>query len=546
MNLNTRIWKLSSLLVSTLTSLATTENEDAAAAASSGRASVSPDERPASAAGDYAAGQEETPATGADEVSFIVSMEPGRTRKKALQKMYHALVAKIRSLEQQEADELLVEKERRKLLRLEALLFSDSRRDVVTKLRRQAQKATTSLIDQWGLNVKSSTSATEEDVDRLRQQQKRHHHHSEASPETQSSSSRRFSEFPTREFLRRQPRAGSIDVGGRIFGPLRQVSESGTPSPPEHLSFDMGDDMDILSEMYDGRSRSQSPNSAESGDRPSMHIPKVVFEDRAPERAASSAPPPPSRPQAPAIDLYLDLSIYVENGRCNFRTIGSKLFEQQEMQAAASTAAVPMRRHEKEARHRRHKSNSGRSERIRQPSQQSIPIHTTTIFLPGLSVKASYASSSGSSRGVYGSETETSMRASVTEEDGVNYSLLGGKHGQLIMWMSLEKMPEETVISPHILGKYFCLLFGSIRRQMPYLQISWNKCLSRFLQALYRQWSRSLSFKGGRQEPKSSLVVSKKSAQPSKNLRTPPPNRSDWMPQLWPRSRHSRWISCFI
>ncbi len=137
LQLNTRIGKLTSLLLATLTSLAG-EGEESMTVHDSDKAS--------SIVSDNLEETEET-------FSDLQTMPPGKRRTKAIERAMNEQARVVTDLKEIGATEATIELERRKLQKLEAALFTEFRKEMVAKLRKQSQKAT-SLKDRLGLAVK--------------------------------------------------------------------------------------------------------------------------------------------------------------------------------------------------------------------------------------------------------------------------------------------------------------------------------------------------------------------------------------------------------
>lgn len=146
--------------------------------------------------------------------------------------------------------------------------------------------------------------------------------------------------------------------------------------------------------------------------------------------------------QEPNIDFELDIKVLVNSGKCVLHT--KSLNDEKINVNTASTA-----KHHKRERSigtdwgspiasRRNKDKN----RLRYTNPQNSVLVDLTIFhIPGLDVKLHYESKTVSD--------ETMPRLSVTDTSTFRRS--GFKRASLFAWMTLQSVPEETIISPHIL-----------------------------------------------------------------------------------------------
>lgn len=146
--------------------------------------------------------------------------------------------------------------------------------------------------------------------------------------------------------------------------------------------------------------------------------------------------------QEPNIDFELDIKVLVNSGKCVLHT---KPLNDEKINVNTSSTA----KHHKRERSigtdwgspiasRRNKDKN----RLRYTNPQNSVLVDITIFhIPGLDVKLHYESKTVSD--------ETMPRLSVTDTSTFRRS--GFKRASLFAWMTLQSVPEETIISPHIL-----------------------------------------------------------------------------------------------
>lgn len=155
----------------------------------------------------------------------------------------------------------------------------------------------------------------------------------------------------------------------------------------------------------------------------------------------------PQKQQEPNIDFELDIKVLVNSGKCVLHT---KSLNDDKLNV--STAAANVKQHKRERSigtdwgspiaSRRNKEKN----RLRYTNPQNAVLVDLTIFhIPGLDVKLHYESKT--------INEDISPRLSVTESvlTGNTVRRFGAKRAALFAWMTLQSVPEETIISPHIL-----------------------------------------------------------------------------------------------
>lgn len=156
----------------------------------------------------------------------------------------------------------------------------------------------------------------------------------------------------------------------------------------------------------------------------------------------------PQKPQEPNIDFELDIKVMVNSGKCVLHT---KPVNDEKLNVSTTTNNPKHHKRERSIgtdwgspiASRRNKEKN----RLRYNNpQNSVLIDLTIFHIPGLDVKLHYESKTVAD--------EASPRLSMTEamtmaaNAGRRY---GSKRAALFAWMTLQKVPEETIISPHIL-----------------------------------------------------------------------------------------------
>lgn len=157
------------------------------------------------------------------------------------------------------------------------------------------------------------------------------------------------------------------------------------------------------------------------------------------------SPNHPQKQQEPNIDFELDIKVLVNSGKCVLHT---KDLNEDKMNVASGS------RHHKRERSigtdwgspilsRRNKEKN----RLRYNTPNTVLVDLTIFHIPGLDVKLHYESKT--------LNDDASPRLSTCETmlSGTSGTIrrLGSKRASLFAWMTLQSVPEETIISPHIL-----------------------------------------------------------------------------------------------
>lgn len=145
--------------------------------------------------------------------------------------------------------------------------------------------------------------------------------------------------------------------------------------------------------------------------------------------------------QDPNIDFELDIKVLVNSGKCVLHT---KEINDEKLMFGGATV-----KHHKRERSFGNEWGSPTPSRRRDRSKirynppHAVLVDLTIFHIPGLDVKLHYQSKT-----VY---DDNSPRMSVYEMSSVNNRRMGTKRASLFAWMTLQSIPEETIISPHIL-----------------------------------------------------------------------------------------------
>ncbi|XP_023176913.2 transmembrane protein KIAA1109 homolog isoform X3 [Drosophila hydei] len=155
----------------------------------------------------------------------------------------------------------------------------------------------------------------------------------------------------------------------------------------------------------------------------------------------------------PNIDFELDVKVLVNSGKCVLHTKENNSGEERAAYAAGGAAASSVKSHKRErsigndwgsptpSRRQRDKSKL----RFNASSHNNALLADLTIFhIPGLDVKLHYQS-----RTLADSNEQPSTPANASAMPHMRR--LGNKRATLSAWMTLQSIPEETILSPHIL-----------------------------------------------------------------------------------------------
>ncbi|KFB49612.1 AGAP007960-PA-like protein [Anopheles sinensis] len=175
-------------------------------------------------------------------------------------------------------------------------------------------------------------------------------------------------------------------------------------------------------------------------------VPHLLEIDGEQVELRKKSPSHPQKQQEPNIDFELDIKVLVNSGKCVLHT---KDMHDERLNTSASAAGK---------HHKRERSTGGATDwgspipprrnkdksRLKYNTAPYTALVDLTIFhIPGLDVKLQYQSKT------LGGD-DASPRLSTNDPFGVSRKL-ASKRATLFAWMTLQSIPEETIISPHIL-----------------------------------------------------------------------------------------------
>lgn len=171
-------------------------------------------------------------------------------------------------------------------------------------------------------------------------------------------------------------------------------------------------------------------------------VPHLLEIDGEQVELRKKSPNHPQKQQEPNIDFELDIKVLVNSGKCVLHT---KDVTDEKMTTSVSTT---VKQHKRERSigtdwgspvpPRRNKEKS----KMKYNSPYTVLVDLTIFHIPGLDVKLQYQSKI--------IDDDVSPRYTTSDPFGVSRKH-GSKRATLFAWMTLQSIPEETIISPHIL-----------------------------------------------------------------------------------------------
>ncbi|XP_026672112.1 transmembrane protein KIAA1109 homolog [Ceratina calcarata] len=371
-----------------------------------------------------------------------------KKRSKLIEKEMNEQAKIINDLRSLGASHGTIEQEMKRLHELEAMVFKGFRRNMIQKLRRQSVKAS-------GIKVPSPT---------LENQLK--------SPEDMNMDVNSANSASYESSPRSGPsRSASLRVRG-LGGPRVTFSDTHTmgrqsslPSAGSELSLPEGDlewpeSIEIDGERVELRKKSRDISYTSSYD--SMEGNAPLLDSFGKEQSSSTSSPyiTPQKAQEPNIDFELDVKVFINSGKCVLHTKDPgredeiKIMSRMKKERSCSGGTFEFQPSSPSSSRKhlssKEKSSTTSTSRLRYLQHTNVPLVDLTIFhIPGLDVKVHY-------------ESRTLPEESVSPRISSDNSLLNPssvtalkksstKKASLFAWMTLQSIPEETIISPHIL-----------------------------------------------------------------------------------------------
>lgn len=238
---------------------------------------------------------------------------------------------------------------------------------------------------------------------------------------------------------------GDVEAGSSQSSPKSGPSRSASlkiPNPSQRLAF--SDNMRQSSLPSGGSNASFAESSM---DWPDSELFDTIDVDGERVELRRKNQTYPQKQQEPNIDFELDVKVLVNSGKCVLHT---KPINDEKLNVSTTTNNPKHHKRERSIgtdwgspiASRRNKEKN----RLRYNNAQNAVLVDLTIFhIPGLDVKLHYESKIVSD--------DLSPRLSVTESVMAANTgrRFGSKRAALFAWMTLQSVPEETIISPHIL-----------------------------------------------------------------------------------------------
>ncbi|XP_059485480.1 bridge-like lipid transfer protein family member 1 isoform X2 [Neocloeon triangulifer] len=359
-----------------------------------------------------------------------------KTRSKLIEREMSEQTKIINDLRTLGASQATVEQELRKLQELEAAAYKDFRLNMMQKLRRQSVKAS-SIKGKFGLGSKSSALKTRSLII--------------PSPMLESQTETPSDDLGTNASFESSPQSGpsrsaSIKtkegVGPRVtFSPdthnIYGSRQSSLPSMESDLSlpeYDIDPDVELR--------RKPSPSKFDLRDGPYYLEPGTSKDGGLSPMSGHSGF---QKPQEPNIDFELDVKVLIKSGKCVLHTKDPSREDEikltkmkKERSSSGATLEYPASpntsRKNKELKHNQSSS------RLKFLTSNVTSLVDLTIFhVPGLDVKVHYESRNMNEDIPY------------LQRESIQFRKPSVKKASLFAWMTLQSIPEETIISPHIL-----------------------------------------------------------------------------------------------
>ncbi|XP_049857041.1 transmembrane protein KIAA1109 homolog isoform X4 [Schistocerca gregaria] len=388
-----------------------------------------------------------------------------KKRSKLIEKEMNEQAKIINDLRSLGASHGTIEQEMKRLQELEAMVFKDFRRDMIQKLRRQSVKAS-SIKGKFGLGSKASTYRSRSFI--VPSPTPEHQVETDSPDDAAvilvaNGSSASFESSP-----RTGPsRSASLRVRG-ITGPRVTFSDthnicrqSSLPSASSDLSLPEGDfewprpeRIEVDGEMVELRPKSSVYSG--SYDLSEGSIP--LLEPSSKEPGGSSPASFSStfqKAQEPNIDFELDVKVFINSGKCVLHTkdpakedelkVTSRM--KKERSCSGGIFDFPPSSPNTSRRTKESKHGTSSASRLRYLHGNVAQLVDLTIFhIPGLDVKVHYESKTLTEENL-----SPKIQSDMTPPQQQQQRKGGIKKASLFAWMTLQSIPEETIISPHIL-----------------------------------------------------------------------------------------------
>ncbi|KAF7987765.1 hypothetical protein HCN44_003628 [Aphidius gifuensis] len=411
-----------------------------------------------------------------------------KQRLKLIEKEMNKQAQTINDLRSLGASHGTIEQEIKRLKELETIVFNDFRRDMIKKLRRQSNK-TSSIKSKHGLNTKTSTYRSRSFiVPSPTPEHQLQSPNDEQNADINSGNSASYESSPKSGPSRSASLRAKNLIGTRVtFGDTQTIGrQNSLPSASSDLSLPEGDlewpeTIDIDGEQIELRKKhhntSTNINNKDCGSYGSSYdsmdgsTPLLDTTFNCLDQPSSTSSPhhissssSSQKSQEPNIDFELDIKVLINSGKCVLHTKDPtredelKLLTRMKKERSCSGGNFDFQPSSPSSSRKHYsnkdKSSSASATRLKYFQTSSVPLVDLTIFhIPGMDVKLHYESKTlpeESSLPLLPSEINSHDNNSF-----INYSTItrksSNKKASLFAWMTLQSIPEETIISPHIL-----------------------------------------------------------------------------------------------
>ncbi|XP_012263790.2 transmembrane protein KIAA1109 homolog isoform X5 [Athalia rosae] len=389
-----------------------------------------------------------------------------KKRSKLIEKEMNEQAKIINDLRSLGASHGTIEQEMNRLKELEVMVFKDFRRDMIQKLRRQSVKAS-GIKGKLGLGSKTNAYRSRSFIVPSPTPEYQLESPEDLNADLNSANSASFESSP-----RSGPsRSASLRVRG-LGGPRVTFSDTHTmcrqsslPSAGSELSLPEGDlewpeSIEIEGEQVELRKKHRDTSCASSYD--SMEGSAPLLDSYVREQISSTSSPHvmSQKPQEPNIDFELDVKVLINSGKCVLHTKDParddelKLLSRMKKERSCSGGTFEFQPSSPSSSRRhlnsKEKSSASSASRLRYLQHASVPLVDLTIFhIPGLDVKVHYVSKTLSEETIWPrSSTDGNL---LNPSSTTTFRRSGTKKASLFAWTTLQSIPEETIISPHIL-----------------------------------------------------------------------------------------------
>ncbi|XP_048267008.1 transmembrane protein KIAA1109 homolog isoform X2 [Bombus terrestris] len=389
-----------------------------------------------------------------------------KKRSKLIEKEMNEQAKIINDLRSLGASHGTIEQEMKRLHELEAMVFKDFRRDMIQKLRRQSVKAS-GIKGKLGLGGKPNTYRSRSFIVPSPTLENQLESPEDMNLEVNSANSASYESSP-----RSGPsRSASLRVRG-LGGPRVTFSDTHTmgrqsslPSAGSELSLPEGElewpeTIEIDGERVELRKKSRDISYTSSYD--SMEGNAPLLDSFGKEQSSSTSSPyiTPQKTQEPNIDFELDVKVLINSGKCVLHTKDPgkedeiKIMSRMKKERSCSGGTFEFQPSSPSSSRKhlssKEKSSTASTSRLRYLQHTNVPLVDLTIFhIPGLDVKVHYESKTLPEESA--SPRVSSDNSLLNPSSVTAFKKSSTKKASLFAWMTLQSIPEETIISPHIL-----------------------------------------------------------------------------------------------